>query len=283
MMEELFFLFASNSSVSDMGKHLAHETIAATWYRFKDSILTVSWMTVSMSFFPTFSDISFLKRGWKVATEMNIDLSPFPALGDLRAAIKSRVLYEIKATAIRGTSEEEASVPGGTSDNESVSSSDEATVPAFAKSALKQMVKIGTQQEPISSSDLLYVDNKPSATRGNFRMDNDFRFWSLIDYISSSSISALVPSTCIESDLCGVGSIEIAKEILKKDYKLTGEGRIEKVTRLAGNHMGLVKAILMIQASSAECERFFSFAKQCTVIVPSRQMRTIADMALIKS
>jgi len=78
-------------------------------------------------------------------------------------------------------------------------------------------------------------------------------------------------------------SVADAKVLLSQDYVISDDAKFYRILHFVRDHVHLVKGILMIQASSAESERFFSYAKMCTDAAPSRELRTISDMAFIKS
>jgi hypothetical protein len=120
-----------------------------------------------------------------------------------------------------------------------------------------------------------------SGSTDTFSINDELGFWSLIESLATGTVDPLIPEfrSVIETE-------DDVRQHLTNRYCLTGSKAnclIRKLIDFVRAHGCIIKIILAVQASSAESERLFSFSERCYRSAPSRKMRTIADMALVRS
>jgi len=275
MMEKLDEFNRCNTDAADVAKEMSKDIIIATWNRFKDSLLKVSWITISMSFSPSFADLSFVHRAWIIAKRLKLTTVKEPDLSALRKKIVERIVYESKATQINETDSDSAN--GG--DRSGSDDSDDARVQsAFIHIALKQVASIAQRRIRVEADTLLNIPCCIDSELNSFKITDDLRFWSLLEYIATGNIQIVISES---KEL--ISDVTDAENLLSKVYDVHDKPKFYRIMSFVREHIQLVKSVLMIQASSAESERFFSFAKLCKDMAPSRELRTIGDMAFVKS
>lgn len=308
MMEVLAQYFLSPAVAMDLPcKELARELIRAVWRRIRDAVLGPSWMTVSMALSPRFADFDFIVRAVDVIKKCEIEPEEeevTPAkLEDLRDQVAKRLFHEINQTTGKKRAKspaepidpdadvddklEESYDNGGGEDDGYCSSDDGADLrlKGNIQIALKHIYRVArrrTQVKPVDAEDLLYVENVLHGTTDSFAVADDLLFWSMIEAYTQKKMEFVLPGVDLgDCAVCSdIPQFFVQRFSVHRDYI----GRIfDDLPPLVSVHVKLIKAILAIQASSAESERFFSFLKRARAMAPTRALRTIADMAMIKS
>eukprot|EP00171_Calliarthron_tuberculosum_P006659 IDg6659t1 len=285
-----------------ISKDIACALIKSIWTRCGDAITSCSWMTVAMAFSPRFADLSFLERAGLIATNQGIEtclginsVHWGERIKYVRSQIIRRIIFESSSTSVQKLDEQENEKSHRLSKNNGtgsgpmeaefvISEDEEDSSSKLIELALKNIARIArtrTEQQKVSAESLLNAECGEVSRTNGYDVDDELNFWSLIDALSHASRNYLRPNI-----MRRVETLDKVRDILADDYCLRGKHAAEAITKLLDflrSNERLVKAVLSIQASSAESERLFSFADRAVKIAPSRQLRTIADMAIVKT